>query len=106
MSKVWTTLAWFRCSESRASSRNMAMNFSFFDRFGRTRLMATSFSKPRILAARPFQTSAMPPASSFSMMLYLCWPIKSIFSLGFLVPGGSPWATRLYCNGPWPLSLS
>src|SRR5262249_33751938 len=70
MSKTWTMFACWRYSESRASSRNIEMNFGFLVRLGRMRLMATFFLNPSIDSATPRNTSAMPPWSSLSVMVY------------------------------------
>ena len=72
MSKTWTQLECESCAESRASSRNIEMNFFFSDRCGRTRLMATCFLKPCSPSLSARNTSAMPPDSSFSMTRYRC----------------------------------
>src|SRR5579871_897533 len=77
MSKTPTMLACCNCSDSRASSRNMEMNFLFLQRLGRMRFIATDRLKPCKLSATPRNTSAMPPASILSMMRYFwCSPMN------------------------------
>ena len=46
MSKTWTMFACWRCSDSRASSRNIETNFWFFVRFGQDALDRDGLLEP------------------------------------------------------------
>src|SRR5438132_9123695 len=71
MSETPTMLACCRGINTRASSKNIDTNFLFLVSDGRMRLMATDFlMPPTALSAMPRYTSAIPPASIFSVMRY------------------------------------
>ena len=90
MSKTCTQFECESCAERRASSRNIAMNFFFSERCGRTRLIATCFLKPLRPSLSARNTSAMPPDSSFSTTRYrCCWsamPFTFVSVRGVLRP--------------------
>ena len=67
---TWTIFGWMSCAVSFASSMNIETKFLSAARFGRIRLMTTTFSKPWAALIFALKTSAIPPVASRSVSRY------------------------------------
>jgi hypothetical protein len=65
-----TRFGWFSCAASFASPRNISTNCGSSARWGRMRLMTSSFSKPIGPSVLARNTSAIPPVASFRSSWY------------------------------------